>query len=83
MSDPLPGKHGKLIEERGEMENKVIVLNKDGAWVELTNCFLVGAEERPEKVIYYKFLFSNGAKTTRDEMIKRTEQFLAEVNGLK
>ena len=65
------------------MENKVIVLNKDGQWVELTNCFVVGAEERPEKVIYYKFLFSNGAKTTRDEMIKRTEQFLAEVQGQK
>jgi hypothetical protein len=65
------------------MENKVIVLNKDGQWVELTNCFVVGAEERPEKVIFYKFFFSNGAKTTRDEMIKRTGQFLAEVQGPK
>ncbi len=65
------------------MDDKAIVLNKDGSWYELTNCFLVGAEERPEKVIYYKFLFTNGAKTTRDEMLKRAEQFLAEVKGPK
>jgi len=65
------------------MDNKVIVLSKDGEWFELTNCFLVGAEERPEKVIYYKFLFTNGAKTTRDEMIKRAEQFFVEVKGQK
>jgi len=65
------------------MNDKVIVLNKEGNWLELTNCFLVGAEERPEKVIYYKYLFSNGAKTTRDEMIKRAEQFLTEVKGQK
>jgi len=65
------------------MDNKVIVLSKDGEWFELTNCFIVGAEERPEKVIYYKFLFTNGAKTTRDEMIKRAEQFFVEVKGQK
>jgi hypothetical protein len=73
----------KFAREGRKMNDKAIVLSKDGNWCELTNCFLVGAEERPEKVIYYKFLFTNGAKTTHDEMIRRAEQFLAEVKGQK
>jgi hypothetical protein len=61
------------------MDDKAIVLTKDGKWYELTNCFLVGAEELPEKVVYYKFLFTNGAKTTHDEMIKKAAQFLTDI----
>lgn len=60
------------------MEDKVIVLGKDGQWFELVNCFLVGAVEHPDKVVYYKFMFSKCDKETRDEMLKRAEQFLAE-----
>jgi hypothetical protein len=65
------------------MEDKVIVLNKDGEWLELSNCFLVGAVEHSDKVIYYKFIFSKCAKETRDEMIKRAEQYLTELKGRK
>jgi hypothetical protein len=61
------------------MEDKVIVLNKEGDWLELVNCFLVGAVEQPDKVIYYKFIFSKCAKETHDEMLKRAEQYLAEL----
>jgi len=60
------------------MENKVIVLNKDGEWLELKNCFLVGAIEYPDKVVYHKILFSNCEEETRDEMIRRAEQYLIE-----
>jgi hypothetical protein len=60
------------------MEDKVIVLGKDGQWVILENCFLVGAVESPEKVLYYKFMFSKCSEETRDEMLKRAEQFLLE-----
>jgi hypothetical protein len=60
------------------MEDKVIVLGKDGQWVILENCFLVGAVESPEKVLYYKFMFSKCSEETRDEMLKRSEQFLLE-----
>ncbi len=65
------------------MEDKVIVLNKDGEWFELVNCFLVGAVEHPDKVIYYKFIFSHCEKETRDEMLKRAEQYLTEQKGQK
>jgi hypothetical protein len=65
------------------MEDKIIVLNKDGEWLELVNCFLVGAVERTDKVIYYKFVFSKCANETRDEMLKRAGQYLAEVQGQK
>ena len=65
------------------MEDKVIVLNKDGEWLELLNCVLVGAVEQPDKVIYYKFVFSHCAKEIRDEMIKRADLYLAEIKGQK
>ncbi len=65
------------------MEDKVIVLNKDGEWLELVNCFLVGAVERPDEVIYYKLIFSHCDKETRDEMLKRAEQYLTELKGQK
>ena len=60
------------------MEDKVIVLSKDGQWFEMVNCFLVGAVEHPDKVVYYKFMFSKCDKETRDEMLKRAEQYLSE-----
>ena len=63
------------------MEDKVIVLSKDGEWLELVNCFLVGAVEHPDKVIYYKYIFSRCDKETRDEMLKRAEQYLTELKG--
>ena len=65
------------------MEDKIIVLNKDGDWLELVNCFLVGAEEKPDKVIYYKLSFTRCAKETRDEMLKKAEQYLAELKQQK
>jgi len=61
------------------MVNKVIVLNKDGQWVELESCFLVGAVEYPDKVVYHKFLFCKCEEETRNEMLKRAEQYLNEV----
>lgn len=61
------------------MENKVIVLNKDGEWLELKNCFLVGAVEYPDKVIYHKIIFSDCEEETRDEMLRRAEQYLNEL----
>jgi len=60
------------------MENKVIVLSKDGQWLELESCFLVGAVEYPDKVVYHKFLFTKCEEETRNEMLKRAEQFLIE-----
>ena len=60
------------------MINKVIVLNKDGQWLELENCFLVGAVEYPDKVVYHKFFFSHCEEETRNEMLRRAEQFLTE-----
>jgi hypothetical protein len=71
------------VRREGKMENRVIVLNRDGEWLELENCFLVGAIEHPEKVVYYKFAFSTCSKITRDEMLKRAEQYLAEIKGQK
>ncbi|MDP2931537.1 MAG: hypothetical protein Q8O05_03435 [Chloroflexota bacterium] len=59
-------------------ENKVIVLTKEGQWLELKNSFLVGAVEYPDKVVYHKFLFSQCDQETLDEMLKKAEQFLAE-----
>lgn len=63
------------------MKDRVLLLNKDGDWLELVNCFLVGAVEHADKVIYYKFMLSQCAKETRDEMLKRAEEYLAEVKG--
>jgi hypothetical protein len=65
------------------MEDKVIVLNKDGEWLELSNCFLVGAVEHPDKVIFYKFMFCKCTNTMRDEMLKKAEQYLAELKVQK
>lgn len=60
------------------MENKVLVLTKDGQWYELENCFLVGAVEYPDKVVYHKFLFRKCDEETMAEMLKKAEQFLNE-----
>jgi hypothetical protein len=65
------------------MEDKVIVLTRDGEWLELQNCFLVGAVEHPDKVVYYKFVFCRCDKETRAEMLKRAEMFLKEQKTLK
>jgi hypothetical protein len=61
------------------MQDRVIVLNKDGQWLMLENCFLVGAVEFPEKVVYYKLMFSRCDEETRSEMLKRAEQYLNEL----
>ncbi|OGO24494.1 MAG: hypothetical protein A2144_01940 [Chloroflexi bacterium RBG_16_50_9] len=61
------------------MEDKIIVLGKDGQWLALENCFLVGAVEFPEKVVYYKFMFSRCDEEMRSEMLRRAEQYLNEV----
>jgi hypothetical protein len=68
-----------IRKRRKTMEDKVIVLNKEGDWLELENCFLVGAAEHPDKVVYYKFIFCKCAKDTRDEILKRAEQYLVEL----
>ncbi len=59
------------------MENKAIVLTKDGQWLELESCFIVGAVEFPDKVVYHKFLFSNCEETTREEMLEKAGQYLS------
>ena len=61
------------------MVDKIIVLTKDGQWLELENCFLVGAVEYPDKVVYHKFFFSKCEEETRKEMLRRAEQYLSEV----
>ena len=58
------------------MENKVIVLNKDGQWLELTNCFLVGASEQPGKTMYHSVFFTAGDRVTREEILARAEEYL-------
>ncbi|OGO06538.1 MAG: hypothetical protein A2Y92_05865 [Chloroflexi bacterium RBG_13_57_8] len=63
------------------MEDKVIVLNKDGEWLEFANCFLVGAVEHPDKVVFYKYFFNKYSRETRDEILKRAEQYLAELKA--
>ena len=61
------------------MDNKVIVLNKDGEWLELQNCVLIGAVEYPEKVIYHKVFFSNCEPETRNEMLSRAAEYVNEL----
>ena len=61
------------------MENKVIVLNKDGKWLELTNCFLVGAYEEPGKTMYHSVFFTAPGLVTKDELLKRAEAYIAEM----
>ena len=66
------------------MINKIIVLNKDGQWLELGNCFVVGAVEFHDKVVYHKYLFTCCEEETRNEMIKMAEKYLNDVKkGLK
>jgi hypothetical protein len=61
------------------MENKTLVLTKDGQWIELQNCFVIGAVEYPDKVVYHKYLFTNCEEATRDEMLKKAEKYLIEI----
>jgi hypothetical protein len=61
------------------MENKIIVLTKDGQWLELENCFVVGAVEYPDKVVYHKYLFLKCEEQTKKEMFKKVELYLDEV----
>jgi hypothetical protein len=65
------------------MEDKVIVLTREGLWLELKNCFLVGAVEHPDKVVYYKYVFCQCEKETRDEMIRKAEAYLKELKTLE
>ena len=58
------------------MTNKIIVLTKDGQWLELENCFVVGAMEYPDKVIYHKYFFTCCEEETKNEMLKRAEKYL-------
>ena len=61
------------------MENKIIVLTKDGQWLELENCFVIGAVEYPDKVVYHKYLFSACDEATRNEMLNKAEKYLFEL----
>ena len=61
------------------MENKVIILNKDGEWWELTNCFVVGASEHPDKTMYRSAFFTAGGRVTRDELLTRAQQYIDEL----
>jgi hypothetical protein len=61
------------------MENKVIVLNKDGQWWELTNYFLVGASEQPDKTMYRSAYYISGQQVTREELLTRAQQYLDEL----
>ena len=61
------------------MTNKIIVLTKDGQWLELENCFVVGAAEYPDKVVYHKYLFTRCEEETKNEMLKMAEQYLNDV----
>jgi hypothetical protein len=61
------------------MENKVIVLTKDGQWLELVNCFVIGAVEYPDKVVYHKYLFTASEETTRNEILNKAEKYLEEL----
>ena len=61
------------------MENKIIVLTKDGQWLELENCFVIGAVEYPDKVVYHKYLFTKCEEATRNEMLNKAEKYLDEI----
>jgi hypothetical protein len=61
------------------MENKVMVLTKDGKWVEMENCFVVGAVEYPDKVVYHKYLFTISDEATRNEMLNKAVKYLDEL----
>ena len=61
------------------MENKVIVLNKNGDWWELTNCFLVGASEEPEKTTYHSVFFIAGGRVTSEDLLPKVEQYLEDM----
>jgi hypothetical protein len=61
------------------MENKVIILTQDGQWLELENCFVIGAVEYPDKVVYHKYLFTVAEEATRNEMLNKAEKYLTEL----
>lgn len=61
------------------MENKVLILNKNGEWWELTNCFVVGAGEEAEKTMYRSAFFTAGKGVTREDILARAERYLAEL----
>jgi hypothetical protein len=61
------------------MQNKIIVLIKDGQWLELENCFVIGAVEYPDKVVYHKYWFSNCENATRVEMLNKAEKYVQEI----
>jgi hypothetical protein len=61
------------------MENKVIVLTKDGKWLEIENCFIIGAVEYPDKVVYHKYLFTACEDATRNEMLNKAGEYLVEM----
>ena len=61
------------------MENKIIVLTKDGQWLEMENCFVIGAIEYPDKIVYHKYLFTVCDEATRDEMLNKAEKYLNEM----
>jgi hypothetical protein len=65
---------------KGEgMEDKVIILSKDGQWRELENCFIVGAKEYPDKIVYHKYLLTVCDAATRKEMLNKAEKYLIEL----
>ena len=67
------------IVKGGWMANKIIVLTKDGQWLELENCFVVGAIEYPDKVVYHKYFFAKCEKETIKEMFNRAEKYVNEL----
>jgi hypothetical protein len=61
------------------MESKVIVLTKDGQWMEMENCLVIGAIEYPDKVVYHKYLFTACEEATRNEMLNKAEKYIEEM----
>jgi hypothetical protein len=61
------------------MENKIMVLTKDGEWMELRNCFVIGAEEFTDKVVYHKFMFIDCEDNVRDEILNKAGDYMEEL----
>jgi len=61
------------------MTNKIIVLTKDGQWLELENCLVVGAIEYPDKVVYHKYFFAKCEKETMSEIFSRAVKYVDEL----
>jgi hypothetical protein len=72
-------REARTARKGAKMVNKIIVLSKDGQWVEMENCFLVGAIEYPDKVVYHKFLFCRCEEETRNEILRRAEEYLIDL----